>query len=746
MKYIKNLKQDDLPYRVGDKLYNTHHFSPMASIKKEHGLYFPGVKPKSIDWIKLVQREVDRCINGYQVGDIKITGYHYHLLNYVNFEIHKQLDNKRATKQTDFPKFTKSHYDWLWSVEIAEKGISFDDYNNLGLSVKIRTECLEGGFHIACLKPRRAGWSEVTASMATRDFSLKDPSDDRSKNSFIVAGLEKYRNDLLDKIWRNIAYHNKETEKAFFHHRQISNTYEHKIAGVVDKQTGDPKKTGGEVVGVTLDSPRKARGISGYKIYLEEFGAFRGALKALNVMRPAVEEGGYMSGMIIAFGTGGEEGPDIEAMEDVFKSPQAHNMMVFDNSEFEDDMTHTSFFVPITRTSFRYMDIDGNPKEEEVLEEESKKREAANLSSDPNAGERYKAEFPFTPSEAFKIIGQNMFNKELLSNQLVRIGQVASLDYGNAGMNDPNSPNYNAKYQELKEFKERKGNLEWIENEKNEIKGIRFVESRDGNIVIVEPPTTYNGHIPTNLYVSGIDAIDYGVGNSSVGEKGSKLAMTVKKRMHSITADPFSNSYVAYYLDRPYDERTAFENCLKLCLYYNCDILLERTRKEIFNFFRNFRNKDYSHKFVKQPASLSLTLNLVSPKSAVGIQATPKIIHYFDNKIKEYIQDYHDKIWFTEFINQARRYDTKKRSDFDLIVAWGHTEAFDESLDLDGITVKQEDKTRTDPPVFKYETLSNGQRKLVRKQNNKYEELNLNKDNWAKHYYIDRQLNKIVEM
>lgn len=56
----------------------------------------------------------------------------------------------------------------------------------------------------------------------------------------------------------------------------------------------------------------KIRGKAGELIFFEEAGSFAGLLKAWEVAMPTMRQGSKTLGTMVAFGTGGEEGPGFE--------------------------------------------------------------------------------------------------------------------------------------------------------------------------------------------------------------------------------------------------------------------------------------------------------------------------------------------------------------------------------------------------------------------------------------------------
>jgi len=155
--------------------------------------------------------------------------------------------------------------------------------------------------------------------------------------------------------------------------RQKIDQMMHKKASLVTKdEFGNEIETGfkSEIQGVTLkNDPQKARGKRGKLILWEEAGKFRDILQAWQIARPSVEEAGYAYGLMIAFGTGGEEGEDFDGLRELFYKPSGYNVEGFNNIWDEHaDGTECGFFVPEFANmstlnedgSRKYMDQDGN--------------------------------------------------------------------------------------------------------------------------------------------------------------------------------------------------------------------------------------------------------------------------------------------------------------------------------------------------------------------------------------------------
>jgi len=163
--------------------------------------------------------------------------------------------------------------------------------------------------------------------MARNYFHVKN-----SKN-FVFAEQKEYLigDGILSKVWDFISFVDDNT--AWTQPRLIDKEM-HKQAGYKKRVNGADVTLGkkSQIIGVSLkDNPDKVRGKAGELIFFEEAGSFNGLLKAWEVAMPTMRQGSKTLGTMIAFGTGGEEGPGFESMEEMFYHPEAYDCMHFDN-------------------------------------------------------------------------------------------------------------------------------------------------------------------------------------------------------------------------------------------------------------------------------------------------------------------------------------------------------------------------------------------------------------------------------
>jgi len=379
-------------------LVNTHLFSEAANHKTKYGVYCAapyGSKEYRDYWAE----EDNRCLNGYSVGGTRITGQHYFFLNYKQLEVVLNTTGVASSKERTFPRFWEAHYKFFLALEEAELA----------------------GKHMCILKPRGSGFSEIMSSVGVRDYTLK-----KGSKSFYFASNVGFLNKdgVITKCWDHLEFLNASTEKAYRHLRQKKDQDLHKRASMIDPKSGNEYGYKSEIIGRVIDHPRKVRGArtgSNGKVYFEEGGSFPNLKDAVITTRPLVEQGGITTGQIIVWGTGGEKGPGIEGLEHMFYHPNAYNMMSWENKYDEDRKgTKACYFIPVYEAMDKYMDEEGNALTVAAKDHHDRERNRIHL-EDPNAEDKYIAEYPYSPSEALIRLSNNIFPVAELQRQLMRV-------------------------------------------------------------------------------------------------------------------------------------------------------------------------------------------------------------------------------------------------------------------------------------------------------------------------------------
>lgn len=397
---------------------NTRYFREAAIHFQKHGCYTKAPF-RSKDYYEFWQEETKRCLHGYKVGGLSITGKHYFYLNY--FPIMKTKEDgtpeKMDPKELQFPSFWEVDYYWWWAKEIAQNGAKkeFVDYLGIpGLPIVDYTSPK----HLVCLKTRRAGFSYKEACDAIWNYNFVP----RSKSYFFASNSEYLTVDgILNKVQTGLDFLNEHTQQWWLRNRKKKNLLMHQKASYID-DFGNERGYLSEIIGTIIDNPNKVRGKDGIKITYEEAGSFKDLKKALAISLPSVKQGNRVTGQISVFGTGGEEGPAIEGLEEIFKNPLGYDMLAFQNI-WEEGYEHTEcgLFVPCYMTYEDFFDMDGNIDVEAALTYDDTERVKKASLPDPKELDRRKAEFPRTPSEALQRLSGNDFPIAAVQEQLRRL-------------------------------------------------------------------------------------------------------------------------------------------------------------------------------------------------------------------------------------------------------------------------------------------------------------------------------------
>jgi len=518
-------------------LVNTQYFSEAAYHKTKYGVYCQAPFG-SKDYKEYWQEQDKRCLEGYTVGGLRITGHHYFFLNFKQLEVVKNIRAKASEKEKGFPRFWEAHYKFFHALEEAELA----------------------GKHMCILKPRGSGFSEIMSSCGVRDYSLI-----KGSKSFYFASNVGFLNKdgVITKCWDHLEFLNSETEKAYRHLRQVKNQDLHKRASQLDPKTGNEYGYKSEIIARVIDHPRKVRGArtgSRGKVYFEEGGSFPNLKDAVITTRPLVEQGGITTGQIIVWGTGGEKGPGIEGLEHIFYHPDAYNMMSWENKWDEDRVgTSCCYFIPVYDVMDKYMDDEGNAIVDQAREFHEKERARINK-EDPSGEDKYIAEFPFTPGEALIRLTDNIFPVIDLQKQLLRVQTDNSikgfLKHGTMERDLlSNKPKFrlDLKARPIKEFPHQQG---------DDLKGC--------TTIVESPYRDQLGHVPANLYLIIVDPYYKDDSQSKV----SLAAAYVYKHYNNISPTE-DDIVVAWHVSRPEKLDDFYRQLFLLAEYYNATIQSE---------------------------------------------------------------------------------------------------------------------------------------------------------------------------
>lgn len=655
---------------------NSNKFREAAIHYDKYG-YYTAAPKGTTEYKKYWDRELERCINGYEApdGDF-ISGYFYFYLNYSRIQVVKEIEikgrngkiKKVATRFESFPKFYDYDWEYFNAVEEAEAE----------------------GKHITVLKKRGAGYSFKGASMLNRNFYCIPGS----KSYAIASEMEFLTKDgLLSKAWDMMSFIDQKT--AWGKRRQKIDRATHKRASFIyeDEDSGVKIEAGwgSEIIGVSLkNDPQKARGKRGKLILWEEAGKFPNLKQAWQIARPSVEDGSLAFGLMIAYGTGGTEGSDYEGLKELFYEPNVYNCLPIENIWDEGNPDKPcGFFVPWYTNLSGYndkgepfMDEYGNSYIARSIKYSLLEREKVAQASDRRSIDLYIAERPFTPEEATLQLTGNIFpKKDLLKHlsdirnnrSLSNFKQVGDLVFNKEGLliwqPDPN-PKDLTKYR---------------------------VDKKDdptGQTVIWEHPPEL---IPYGLYVMGCDPYDHD--HSTTNSLGSVI---VYKRFQGF--ESYYDLPVAEYTGRPETADDFYEEVRKLALYYKARILYENEKKGLFSYFSH---KHCEYLLADQPDIIKDVVNNSNVSRGKGIHMTKEIKAWGERLIKTWlIEEYAEgkknltKIFSEALLEELIAYNPE--GNFDRVMAFMMVMIYKEEL-YNTVVKEKKEKVRSklfEEPLF----------------------------------------------
>lgn len=613
-------------------------------------------KPYNDFW----QEEYRRCREGYTVNGYTITGPNYYYLNYYQLP-NIDVEIAGSGRTAIFPKFLVFQYEFFHYFEICRR--------------QKKDVCL--------MKARGIGFSEINASICACIYNCF-----RESKCMITTSLKNYLDKSLDKAWAALDFGNEHTNGGFAKLRQVKNTAILKRASVIIKDSNGIQNESGwksQIEGVVADTDAKIRGDRIDLLVYEEAGSNPVLRKSYIKGKALIYIGGTKFGIRLVGGTGGDKGPALEGLRDIYYDPEGFDVLPFYHNYTETgDWVYTGYFIPSYIGAVTKYGTDVNGVKRELLDnrgyciwqnyKEQLDLDRQKLISNPKALIDHQAEYCYTAEEAFALEGENKFNKALIAEQLTRIRALKQCPPIETGFLEYS-------FKDGKHAEENINGFKWIPNVNGKIKILEHPlwtlpvrKDEDGNVIWTPPDRT------KNLYVIGIDGIDIGSGQTSENTKNpSDFCLVVKKRVYGLD-EP---QYVAIYKDRPNDIREAYRTAVKLAQYYNAVINIEATRQSIIPWARE---KKFLKYFMKRPRA-TLTDSIRNTNKQYGTPATLAIISHQTDLIADYINDYSHTIWFDEMLDEFNRYTDENKRKFDIVAAVAMCELADE--ELAGVIPKQ---------------------------------------------------------
>jgi len=609
-----------------------------------------------------------RIMHGYKpTGGSWIPGNYYFYLNFS--KIHGLLPGAKR-KSMISPLYRDQDHEYFMEVHHAKYGDGKDN---------------KGGYGIIVLKARRKGFSFMNANILLHEWTCYSHSENG-----LGAQREDYVQDFRKKML--LSYNELPPE---LRNKILHNNEELFMSGYKEKENGIwiEKGTKAMVHFRVMEKPNAFRGTSMNIMVFEEAGEFLKLKRSFQSSEDCFKEGDQFFGTPIIGGTSNAMEVESEDYMNMYHNAESFNLKpVFIRAS----KVFGSFFDMSTGRS----DVEG--AEKFINEEAQRRKDTGDLASYYS----YRQENPLKVEHAFYKSGSTPFALEKINKQIANI-------------------NGNPSFQVI-----QKGRLEWSKDKKRkEVFGsvpIFITEFEDkANGRLIEPKTIDEEPYPfeiceqplvgiKNAHLSAVDPYhiddefeEMKKKSSEQSTSKSKGSMCVYRRF--VNQNTIGELPVAFYTDRPYSKEEFYENCLKLAIFYDSQVLVEYNDSGFLKYFQERKMMRY---LKERPTSADSPWSQATNKYGIHMKSYQKKV--LTELVDEYVKKHWEDIYFPSLLTELAVYGIKNT---DRVMAFGMALIHDSDATKKIIDSKNEkkDEKRNDLPGFKRD--KNGVVTVVRRDN-----------------------------
>lgn len=226
----------------------------------------------------------------------------------------------------------------------------------------------------------------------------------------------------------------------------------------------------------------------------------------------------------------------------------------------------------------------------------------------------------------------------------------------------------------------QKESITWIDKKDLYLQGDFVWENgvRDSKVVFVEKSNgKFKVHNKANIFdLSSYNKVEE-YGTKKVPKNNTKYAIAVDPFDHSITTsnersdgaayayrrydamDELSETFLVQYINRPDKAEIFYEDMIRLCHFFGCEILSEDNKVGLIKYFEY---RGYERFLTRMPNS-----------SKYGISATVKTHQQIAEETENYHLDNLHKVIFVELLDDWLHFNINKTTKFDAAMAAGYT-------------------------------------------------------------------------
>lgn len=563
-------------------------------------------KRGSAEYFAFWKEQKNRIINGYKPkGGVWIPGNYYF---YLNFSKIHGLPIGAKRKKMISPLYRDQDHEYFTEVHNAKYGDGKDN---------------PGGYGIIVLKARRKGFSFMNANILLHEWVCYADSENG-----LGAQKEDYVQDFRKKLMMSWSELPPELRSKTLHNNEelLMSGYKEKVDGIWVER-GLKSMIHFRV----MEKPNAFRGTSLNYMVFEEAGEFLKLMRSYQSSEDCFKEGDIFFGTPIIGGTSNSmEVESDDYMNMCYNAEQYNLKFVFIPSS----KVFGSFFDMSTGKS----DVEGATK---FIEAEAQKRkESGNIASYYS----YLQENPLKPEHAFVRSGSTPFDLDKINKQIANIRT-------------------NNQFNVV-----QRGRLEWAKNKDGkEIFGSKPIwvlddGTFDEDIQDEKFPFEIVEHPIEGVKNTEVAAVDpYHVDDeleemkkkeADKNQKKSEGSMCVYRRF--VNTNIVGEMPVAFYTDRPYSKETFYENCLKLAIYYDCQILVEYNDDGFLKYFIQHKMTRY---LKERPRSADSPWSQAQNKYGIHMKTYQKKL--LTELVDEYVKRHWEDIYFLKLLNELAVYGKK---------------------------------------------------------------------------------------
>jgi len=458
----------------------------------------------------------------------------------------------------------------------------------------------EGGYGIIVGKARRKGFSSMNANILLAEWSLYPDSENG-----IGAQMEHYVQDFRKKMM--LSYYALPTE---MRSQTLHNNELILQSGYKEKEEGQWVEKGMKsmIHFRVMDKPDAFRGTTMTYWVLEEAGEFKKLKKAYYANEECFREGSLQFGVPIIGGTSNQISNESEDFMEMYYNPEEYNLK--------------KVFIPASKVYHGYFNYKTGTSDVQGATEHIEARAAEKKGSrDKALYYAFRQEMPLKEEHMFLQVGTTPFDLDKINLQRTNILTNKKLNIV------------------------RKANLVWNKNTKGK------------SIIGSKPTLEYNSNGKFKILHENLDgfknvnvsAVDpYHVDDSletTFTDRESRGSMCVYRRF--VNMDVPGELPIAMYTDRPYSKEEFYENCLKLAVYYQSQILVEYNDD---GFLKYFIKHNMTRYLKERPRSADSPYSQASNKYGIHMKTYQKSL--LVELVDEYIKKHYEDIYFMSLLEE----------------------------------------------------------------------------------------------